>query len=160
MTSTPVIVSDSEREFLHPGLDLSYVDALGADLARILRNGDVAEAAYQPGDGTRYSLVIVPLSTFRAGQPRVYNGSVWERHAVSGMKRPGGDDGGDGSGFYADGGHLLCFSEKRCYPVWLAAGEERSLAAGYLADHLDLPPVSAVSIVILLRAICVHMGAR
>lgn len=159
--STPatIIVPDGEIEYRHDDLDLAYIDGLAADLARILTAGDVAEAAYQPGDGTLYGIVIVPLSTLHAGQPRVYQGQVWQRHAVSGMKRPGGDDGGDGSAFYEDGGHLLCFSEKHCYPVWLAPGEERSLAAGYLAGHLDLPPASAVSVAILLRAICVHMGS-
>lgn len=140
-------------------LDLEYVDAVASDLARILAGGGVAEACYQPGDGTRYALVIVPLASLRAAQPRVKDGNVWERHAVSGMKRrDGGDDGGDGSEFYDPSGFLVCRVEGSCYPLRLW-GRGGDLAAGYIAEHWDVGYPSAISIAVLLRAVAYHLDA-
>lgn len=140
-------------------LDLEYVDAVAADLAAILAAGRVAEAAYQPGDGTCYRLVIVPLAALKAAQPRVKDGQVWQRHAVAGMKRrDGGDDGADGDGFYEPTGYLVCQVENSCYPIRLEGrGPDSGLAAGYLAEKWNLGFPSAVAVAVLLRAVCYHL---
>lgn len=146
-------VWESEREagYVHPDLDLDYIDGLAADLASILQT-EVAEAVYQPGDGTRYPLVIVPLAIVRAGRPRVKNGVAWERHAASGMV--GMDarerEAEDGSGYYGEGGYLVSWVERTCYQTRL---QNRDLAAVYVAEHWGCSLVSACSLAILLRAV-------
>lgn len=152
-----ILTYPAEDEYLHRDLDLPYVDALALDLARILSAGQVAEASYEPGDMTRYRLVIVPLSALRAGQARVSpRGSVGNRHAVVGMKRSGGDDGGNGAAFYADHAYLVCVGD-RSYPMWLEPAGGAGIAADYVASNFDLPATSAVSVAILLRAVCAHL---
>jgi hypothetical protein len=158
-TPESITTFEAERPWQDADLDLAYVDALALDLARILKAGGVAEASYSPGDGTRYCLVIVPLTSLRAGQPRVVEGRVWERHAISGMKRADGDDGGHGDAFYHPSGYLLSIVNHGTYPIRLEGrGPNSGIAGSYVDEHWgNLGPTSGVSVAILLRAICFHL---
>lgn len=140
---------DSEASLVDPELDLMYVDRVALDIAAILECGDVAEAAYQPGDGTFYGIVLVPLRSLFAARPRVKDGRTWQQHAVSGM-------GATGQPGYVHDGYLLTLVENVSYPIRLG-NRGRDLAADYIAEHWKLPGASAVSVVLLLRAISHHL---
>lgn len=60
MPDTPAIRSAEENR-IRAGLDTTYVKAVGAGVAKLLRRGRVVELAYQPGDMTRYNLVFVSV---------------------------------------------------------------------------------------------------
>lgn len=42
-------------------LDLGYVDIVATEIRAILDDGRLAEIDYQPGDGTRYPMTLIPL---------------------------------------------------------------------------------------------------
>jgi len=140
-------IYEGERSSVDPDLAFAYIAEVAKDTATILtgeRPWGVAEIAYQPGDGTRYNLVIVPLTLMAYARPRVANGRIWERHAVSGID-------------YDGHGYLVCLVDGHCYPLRL--GDRGVLAASYIAEHWKLPDVSAVSVALLLRAISHELDA-
>lgn len=145
-SAPPASITAYETEALwqHSDLDLAYIDAVGNDLARLLRLGKPVEVNYQPGDGTRYPLVFVPLRDLASARPRVKDGVEWERHAVSGM-------GAAASGGYDRGGYLVSWVEHGCYPIRL--GDRGILAASYVGAHWDCHGTSAVSLALLFRSV-------
>lgn len=154
---------EAESRLVAPDLDFDYIDGLASDLADILQTS-VAECVYQPGDGTRYPLVITPLFMLRHGRPRVKDGSVWEQHAISGVRAPNAADGDQGFAFYDTTGFLVSWIEHAAYPIRLGGGRG-TLAASYVAEHWDAGQGSGATLAILLRAISHHLdrwagGAR
>lgn len=148
-------IYNSEREYMHDGLDLAYIAATAKEGAKILAT-DVLEVAYQPGDGTYYGLVIVPLASLVHTQPRVKKGIFWQRHAVHGQMRRGAEDREPGVDFYADNSYLVCWVENTCYPLRL--GDHDDLAASYIDEKWKLGPTSAVSVALFLRALSYELS--
>lgn len=152
------LVYGQERDlgWVDEGLDFDYVDHVGADVASTLANDEVAEVAYQPGDGTYYGLVFVPLRLLRSARPRVKDGRAWERHAVRDMFAPlAVVERRHGSAYdpraYDPNGYLIVWVEHAAYPLQL--GDRGTLAASYVAEHWNTSPVSACSLAILFRAV-------
>lgn len=144
----PASIITYEVELAHfrytEDLDYLYVDGVGQDVAAILLAGHPAEVAFQPGDGTFYGLVFLPLNSLRAARPRVVRGAEWERHAVRGMGNV------SANGYGADG-FLVSYVEHACYPLRL--GERGTLAATYIEEHWNTNGASAVTLAILFRSI-------
>lgn len=156
-----ITVYEGENEYLDGDLDYAYVDALAADMADLLQTS-VAECCYQPGDGTRYPLVIVPLFMLRHGRPRVVEGTEWERHAVSGISHPDIDvknyrqaQTRVGADYYHPNGYLISWVEHACYPLRL--GDRGILTGDYVGDHWGTSISSGVALAILFRAISHHL---
>lgn len=72
-------------------LDMRYVKHVAASVARCLRDGAPIEVAFQPGDGTRYDLVFVPVQSLRvAPAMRTSSGSGtvgWDSRCALGVSR-------------------------------------------------------------------------
>lgn len=169
MTGAPTLpasieIYDAERKqgWVDPELDFEYIDRVAEDtaviLSRMIRAS--AEICYQPGDGTRYPLVIMPLQNLYATNPRVVDGASWGRHAVSGIhNRDIGkavNDDLDGEDHYGEEGFLISWVEHSCYPVRLRR-RVPDLAADYVAEHWKTSTTSACSLAILFRAIAFHI---
>lgn len=158
-------IHDYEREqrLVDPQLDLGYIDGAAADVAAILhRDRRPAEVCYQPGDGTRYPLVFVPLTVLGTARPRVKRGEEWERHAVAGVARPDRTDPAPAADFYDPHAYLVVWVDHAAYPLRL--GDRGVLAASYVCEHwktggrgADQLDSSAVSLALLFRAISHHL---
>lgn len=138
---------ESEDPFTDPDLDWGYIDQAARQAASILDStaaGVVAEVNYQPGDGTRYALVIVPVLAMEPVSGRVVDGQSWSPWAVEGVDR-------DEHAF------LVCHVDGMSYPVRLGR-RERDLAASYIGEHWKLPATSAVSVAVFLRAVSWHLN--
>lgn len=77
-------------ELVKGELDWPYVEAVAEDVAAALWEGAPMEACFQPGDGTRYDLVFVPLQGIAAAPPRVKDGETWSRTVAAGIDRDRG----------------------------------------------------------------------
>lgn len=152
-----IVTYDVEERWLDEDLDLPYIDAAAAHIAGLLHTGATVEVAYQPGDGTRYPLVFVPLASLRATPGRVFRGEEWERHAVSGMSDRNDDPTADGAYYYGDTGYLIVWVEHGSYPLRLKG--RGHLDSGYVASHWNAPEQSAVSLALLFRAIACYLDA-
>jgi hypothetical protein len=136
---------EQQQGWVHDELDLGYIDQAARDIAESLARDVPAEVAYQPGDGTFYGLVIVPLRILETARPRVVNGVEWDRHACRGMGAE-----------YERTGYLVAHVDHRSYAIRLG-GRMGDIASSYIAEHWDLPLVSACSVAILLRAVNYHL---
>lgn len=152
---------ESEKQWRHPNLDLPYVLGVATDLAELLEDG-AAEVAYQPGDGTFYGLVFLPLLNMAPARPRVVDGIEWETRAIRGMFR------GDGKRAhfedleplaYDPDGYLVAWVEHAVYPLSLARGRS-DLAATYVAEKFNTTLTSAVSLAVLFRALAAKLPNR
>lgn len=157
-----IVLYDGEADYQHPELDLLYIDGVAADVAATLHDRECAEVCYQPGDGTRYGLVFVPLRSLVPARARVKNGQEWDRHSCGGMidttearihgladinRLP-----------YLANGYLVARVEGNAYPVRLGGrGPRPDIVMPYVAEHWGAHGVSAVSVAILLRAVSVHL---
>lgn len=79
------------EERVRGDLDAFYVATTGGAVGRALVDGRPVEANYQPGDGTRYGLVFVPLWNVETAPGRVApirglgpDPRVWDSRAVAG----------------------------------------------------------------------------
>lgn len=142
-------VWEDEKGYVCEGLDLDYIDGVAADLADSLFVGASAEACYQPGDGTRYSMIFVPLRSLQTARPRVKDGREWQSRAVDGM--------GDKTGGYDERGYFVSITDHACYPIRLGPGRTNLLASTYVAEHWKQNRTSSVSITILFRAVAYHL---
>lgn len=127
-------------------LDLAYVRATGEDIAVAIREGYVIEAAFQPGDGTRYDLVVVPLGydKIQFARPRVKEGREWETIALDGFNTARKD----GTAI------LVVWNEHGAYPFDLAS----PAAWPYVAEKLANGN-SASGITLSLLLIAAHEAA-
>lgn len=76
------------RDFVMARLDLDYTRAVAAEVAASVRDGDPIGVNWQPGDGTRYSLMIVPLpERLRLALGRTFpDGKQWEAEPLFGRQ--------------------------------------------------------------------------
>lgn len=153
---------ETEAAYTDPELDYAYIDGVASDISYALRRGASAETAYQPGDGTRYGLVLAPLATLVRVRPRIVDGRAWDSAAVSGMS--GGPQPGDTIETlnlrpYDQNGYLLSWLEHASYPIRLG-DRHNILAASYIEEHWKTTTTSAVSIALLLRAISWHLDNK
>ena len=146
-----IVIWDIEREYVDPELDLAYIAGAAQDSAAILSAGHTLEINYQPGDGTRYGLVIVPLAHMEYARPRVKDGIPWGRHAVSGVSRRAAHAADNAADYYSPDSYLVCWVDHACYPLIL--GSNNVIASDYIAEHWKPSLASAVSLALLLRAI-------
>lgn len=154
---TPIIMLDTEQAegWYHPDLDLDYIDGVAGDVAQALRMGATAEACYQPGDGTRYGLVFVPLRAMTTARGRVKDGVAWDVHAVSGVSQY--DDVAE-EYRYEEGAVLIAWAEHSAYPLRLDGRGGDAVAGGYVAEHwCDGNMVSGCSLALLFRTISWHL---
>lgn len=155
LTKPDELIYDRERDlgWVHPDLDLEYIEGAGADIASILLDdGACAEIAYQPGDGTFYGLVFVPLRSLVPARPRVKDGRVWEQRAARGMF-----DDAVGHKQYNQQGYLVAWVENAVYPIHL--GDRGVIAANYVAEHWNTSPCSAHSLALLFRTVSHFLSA-
>jgi hypothetical protein len=154
-------VNDQEKllGWVHPQLDYDYIAQCAEDIAADLSDG-CAEVAYQPGDGTFYGLVFVPLMQLVPARPRVKDGVAWEARAIRGMF------GYSGQMAYFENvvvpaydryGFLIAWVEHAAYPLALGPGTSEGIAATYVAEHWNTTPVSATSLAILFRGIAAEL---
>ncbi len=149
MPPESIEIWDGERaeHLVDRGLDYDYIDGAAQAIATALRLGIPVEVNYQPGDGTRYKMVLVPLRGLVTAPERIVDGRPWGKHAIDGMKNP---DHTCDLDFYDPRGYLLSFVDGDSYPIRL--GDRGDLSHDYIGSHWKLPDVSAVSVAILLRA--------
>ena len=151
-------IHEAEQRFVDPGLDFPYIVGLAEDIAGLLHDRSVAECVYQPGDGTRYPLVFVPLTVLQHGRGRTVGGRTWEHHAVSGMAAPGRDrDDVPGYRYYDSAGFLIAWIDHGVYPLRLGGRGSKPLAHEYVMEHWGAPTASAVSLALLFRAISTRL---
>lgn len=151
----PIDRWEGEERYYHEDLDLGYIAGAGFDLARALSRGTAAEIAYQPGDGTFYGLVFVPLAYVETAAPRVVNGASWDRHACRGVLSPDAH----GAYFYAPNAFLIAWLDHATYPVRLG-NRGRELAVSYVAEHWQTSIVSAGSLALLFRAVSWYLDRK
>lgn len=154
---TPIIMFDSEREegWYAEDLDLDYIDAAAGDIAQAFRMGAPAEACYQPGDGTRYGLVFVPLTALTTARPRVKDGIKWDVHAVSGASVFDTDT---EEYRYKPTDALVIWVEHAAYPLQLDRRNGDSVAGSYVAEKwTGGNMVSGCSLALLFRTISWHL---
>lgn len=150
-------ISDIERDYVHSNLDFAYIDEAAQDAAAILSARGVAELAYQPGDRTRYNLVLVPLTLLEYARPRIVDGEVWDRHAFEGMGDASAGTFG-GEAYYGQDGYLLVINDS-AYPVRLG-GDGHWYSPTYLSEKWSIPsPTSAVSLMLIIHAIDHYLRA-
>lgn len=152
-----LVIYEHEHAFLSPEIDLRYIDEAANDIAAIIAHHGVAEIAYQPGDGTFYGLVFVPLQLLEYARPRVKDGFPWDRHAVRGMKRAGAKAADGGGEYYGRDGFLISYLDHASYPLRLRRDGE-VISADYVAEHWNAKGASAVSLALLFRAVAHHLG--
>ncbi len=146
---------DTEREYLDPDLDFPYIDEAARDAAYFLADEAPVEVNYQPGDGTRYALVLVPLRSLFSARPRVKDGTSWGRHSIDGMgHRPAVAP----ADYYDPNGYLVTWVANASYPFRLG-GRDGHLAASYVTEHMKTTMTSGCSIALLLRSISYHLDA-
>lgn len=140
-----------DHEDAHSDLDYSYIDTVGAYVAERFAAGVTSEVAYQPGDWTFYGLVIAPLHALDSAPARKDDG---ETHAFRGAARRG--PGGEWA--YPDTWALVCWNENGSYTFDLE--HQDGIEGYYVGDKLGAPPVSGVSIALLLRSIAWHLAPK
>jgi hypothetical protein len=159
MTTAPasITIYDAERAYADDRLDFAYIDEVACEAAYYLEDATPTEVNYQPGDGTRYPLVIVPLRALFSAPPRVVDGTAWGRHAVDGMGHSPAVAAAD---YYDPTGYLVTWVGHASYPFRL--GERGNvLAADYVDEHMGKPgAASAVSLAVLFRAISYHLDQQ
>lgn len=78
-------------DFVKERLDEDYVRQTAGAVAAALRGqGEPIGVAFQPGDGTRYDLVFVPVQNLRHAPGRVKNGETWGAAPELGISREPG----------------------------------------------------------------------
>lgn len=156
---TPIIMLDTEVKdgYYDPGLDHDYIDGAAGDIAQALRMGATAECCYQPGDGTRYGLVFVPLRAMTTARPREKDGVKWDALAVSGMARLNRNV--DPPEYeYDEGGVLIVWVEHSAYPLKMDGRGGDQVAGGYVEEKwAGGNKVSAGSLALLFRTISWHL---
>lgn len=76
------------REYVAERLDQRYVRQVARDVAQAVRDGVPIEVCFQPGDGTRYDLLFVPVHELRAARGRAVEGqSDWDHRCAFGVSR-------------------------------------------------------------------------
>lgn len=78
-------------------LDGDYVFTTAAAIAGALAANQPLEVCWQPGDGTRYDLIITPVLALKAAPPRIaaFRGDPgtpveWDKHCALGVSREPG----------------------------------------------------------------------
>lgn len=155
-----IVIHDYERDerLVDPHLDFPYIAGLASDIAALLHTRSVAECAYQPGDGTSYRLVFVPLVVLQHGRGHEYRGRTYDHHAVAGManpERPG--DESPGYRYYDPRGYLICWIDNAVYPLRLGDRSAETITYPYIQKHWKSPGSSAVALAVLFRAISIHL---
>lgn len=168
-----IVVHEAERELLHPDLDFRYITQAASEIAATLAPGEpfagVAECCYQPGDGTRYPLVFVPLALLVPTRGRIADGREWERNACAGMFNRDDDAAALAEAAergilaaphrtYVANGYLVVRVEGAAYPLALG-GRSSLVGADYVAEHWNARGSSALTLAILFRAIGYHLDA-
>lgn len=154
---TPIIMFDTEKAegWYHEDLDLDYIDGVAGDIAQSLRMGGPVEACYQPGDGTRYGLVFVPLRALTTARGRVKDGVTWDVQAVSGVSRY---DAEAEEYQYEPGAVLVAWAEHSAYPLRFDGRRGDAVAGAYVAEHwCDGNMVSGCTLALLFRTISWHL---
>jgi hypothetical protein len=155
LTRPDELIYEAERDldWVHPDLDLDYIEGVGSDVAAALQADEIPEVAYQPGDGTFYGLVFVPLRLLVPARPRVKDGRTWESHAIRGMLAHSfiGPPLAINALEYRRDGYLIVWNERSAYPLHL--GDRGFLAASYVAEHWNTSSVSAHSLALLFRTV-------
>lgn len=125
-------------------IDWPYVLAVASDVALTLREGSPAELAFQPGDGSRYALVFVPLWRLVPARPRIFEGKPWSKIAVDGVSP-------------REGAALICQVEGGpSYPLRLHP--RGVLSIDYVAEHWGATGASAVILTALFRGVARAYG--
>ena len=142
------LLLDAEREYVHPDLDYDYVWSVAGKMARSIRAGHPVECAYQPGDGTRYGIVIVPLDLLKRVQASG-GGTAGSVRLASLIMEPAF------SGWDYDGAHLVVIAEHGSAVVKLG-----HVYYYLVMDYLGYShsACSAVSVALLLRAVAARIG--
>lgn len=165
-----IVLYDQEEHHRSDELALDYIDAVAAETAGILARGEAAEIMLQPGDGTAYGIVIVPLRILNRVQPRIAeSGLVCNSAAMGGMlsssrvHQLGAKHGIEGLNElpYIEDGYLVSFVDSRytSYPIRLGKGRGRDLVADYVDKSWAMQSVeSSITIAVLLRAISYYLA--
>lgn len=128
-----------EEDRYEPDLNFGYIDQTAHDVALVLdRTVLSAEVDYQPGDGTRYPLVFVPLAAMTPANDD-HGG-----RAIKGVK-------------YDRGMFLVCWVEHPCYPLRLAGRGGSDIAADYVSEKWKTSSGSAVSLALLFRGVAYYL---
>src|SRR6266581_369100 len=123
-------LSDADLEFVQGRLHVAYIQALAAEIrAAVGRRGRPLAVAYEPGDGTRYTMAFTPLdlppTTERATVRRGWE-ARGERPDEVVYEFPGVDT-GLGIGARPDGRFaLVSYVEHGAYPFELFSGGKDS----------------------------------
>jgi hypothetical protein len=138
----------SIAEYVAQRLDAVYVNRVAQEVAASLKASRPIEAAFQPGDGTHYGLVFVPLVSLASARPRVWEHGVGDLHACRGMR-------------YEPCATLVVWVEHGAYP-FLLDGRRSFIADDYVAENLcpNAGPASAAALAILLRAIADRLSTE
>lgn len=136
---------DRKDGLVDAALDFDYIRETAAFVAAALADNRVCEANYQPGDGTRYPLVFVPLASVLSAPARIVNGRDWGTRAINGVAM-------DEVGRYDHGWALVSLVGSESYPIRLS---DRTLAltSSYVAEKWNQTGVGSASLAILLRSI-------
>lgn len=138
-------------------LDYVYIDAVARYVANCLVDKVSVEACYQPGDGTCYNLVFVPLVGLATAPPRHSDTNVpWEQHAVKGVAAHR-----DVRDFQASRNF---YAPTACLVTWvgytsIAINFPINMTADYTGQKFTTSIVSGFALAVLLRAIGFHMEA-
>jgi hypothetical protein len=121
-------LTDPEREYVVNRLDRDHVVQVAAGVLRELGNGRAVEACYQPGDGTSYALMFVPMGAVVGGN--------------------GGGTAGYAPSRWFNGGTLIVYGQRGS-----AFDAYSGCDAEYVASELTDNPASALAIAVLLREV-------
>lgn len=123
-------------------LDGEYVRDVALWVARSLRVGLPIGAAFQPGDGTRYDLVFLPVQGLQHAPGRVVRGEPWPAETDFGISR---EPGTAFVAWYRNGSSGFDFRSGGFEPI-------------YLGEIFDTTAGSACTIAVLFNAIADAFG--
>lgn len=79
------------HEYVAENLDLPYVERVGRAIAEAIGKNEPIEANYQPGDGTSYGLLFVPIQELDVAPPReTEEYGKWDARVPFGVARVSG----------------------------------------------------------------------
>jgi hypothetical protein len=128
------IEQDEVATFVGARLDAAYVREVAKAVASALADGAPVEVAFQPGDGTRYDLVFVPVQALRTAPPRrTTSGVEWDDRAALGVSR---HVGAAVVSWVGHGAHGLDLAVGGFVGEYLAALYGTTVGSGYALAHL------------------------